>query len=330
VSTKGRVRVVATDGGANTGTDNSNANFTLVAGSGAITVTAPNNAADFGIGSTQAIKWSHTLGANAFVRIELSRDGRESWETIAGSVKNTGGGAGTFNWVVTGPPVTASARVRVTWVNGSTVTDTSNVDFSLSDPYVLLDTAGLVRQLGYGTSRQQKWTTNLGPTDKVNIVLSEDGGATFPQTLAADVLATAKKADYTVPALAGGTPAGRVRVVWTANGTVHGTTPVNLVIQPAFIDVTQPNVAADTWTVGSNATIAWASNLGAVENVNLELSLDDGATYSIVLAANTPADGTHTVNVQAAWVTPTARVRVSWAENSALSGVSSQSFLIQP
>jgi hypothetical protein len=274
------------------------------------------------------IKWSHTLGATAFVHIELSRDGRESWETIAASVQNSGASVGTFNWVVTGPPVTAAARVRVTWVNGSAVSDTSNVDFSVSDAYVLLDTAGLVRTLGFGTSRQQKWTSNLGPSDKVNVLLSEDGGATFPHVLAPNVTATSK-ANYTVPALAGGTANGRVRVVWTTNPAVHGTTPVELSIQPAFIKVTSPNVSIDVWSAGASATVSWASNLGSTEKVTLELSLDGGATYPIVLAANTPADGSHTVNVQPGWVTGTARVRVTWGENGAVTDVSSQSFVIQ-
>jgi hypothetical protein len=329
-STTARVRVVATDAASNAGTDNSNSNFTIANGSGSITVTTPNTTVDVGIGSTQQIKWNHTLGPNAYVRIELSRDGRESWESISGAFKNTGGSSSTFDWVVTGPKAIAQSRVRVTWVNGPTVSDTSDVDFSVSDPYVILDTASLARELGFGTSRTQKWITNLGPKDKVNVVLSEDGGASFPLMLASNVTATKKTADYTTPSLASGTTLGRVRIVWTGDANVHGTTPVNLAVQPAFVEVTQPNVAGDRWTVGSSATILWASNLGSAEQVRIELSLDGGSSYPIVLANNTAADGSHNVAVQEAWATSNARVRVTWVDGAGVSGVSSQSFVIQP
>ena len=48
--------------------DASNANFTVASGTGRITVTAPNTATTFLIGSTRVVSWTHTLGAQAHVR----------------------------------------------------------------------------------------------------------------------------------------------------------------------------------------------------------------------------------------------------------------------
>jgi hypothetical protein len=81
--------------------------------------------------------------------------------------------------------------------------------------------------------------------------------------------------------------------------------------------------------VGSSRTILWSSNLGASENVKIELSLDGGNTYSIVLAASTPSDGTHTVTVQAGWVTQQARVRITWLKDGTVVDASDQNFPIQ-
>ena len=45
----------------------------------------------------------------------------------------TGGGAtsGSYNWTVTSPR-TSNARIRVTWTAGTTVTDTSDVSFTIN------------------------------------------------------------------------------------------------------------------------------------------------------------------------------------------------------
>ena len=131
-TTAGRIRVVARDNASATATDTSDANFIIAFGTAAITVTAPNTALNWGIGSTQQIKWSTNLGAAAAVNIDVSRDGGSTWNLVAASVPNTG----TYNWIVTGP-ASAQARIRVTWANGP-ASDSSNVNFTIAAPYLTL------------------------------------------------------------------------------------------------------------------------------------------------------------------------------------------------
>ncbi len=324
-----RIRVKATDGAGLTAQDASNSNFSIVAGAGTITVTAPNTAVDWGIGSTQQIKWNHNLGLNSYMKIEVSRDSGSTWSVINASFKNTGASASVFNWLVTGP-ITDGALIRVSWANGPTTTDNSNLEFIISDPYIVVAApATTATNYGYETSRTQTWTTNLGPLDKVNVLMSTDGGATFPLALASNIVASNKTAPFTTPTLAAPVTSARIRVVWVANAAIQGTSPTNFLVQPAFVRVTNPNFSNHTWTIGANQTITWTSNLGAAENVLVELSLDGGQTFNIVVLGTTPSDGTQAVVVQAAWATQMGRLRITWLENSLVTDISNQDFRIQ-
>lgn len=92
--------------------------------SGTLVLSRPNGGEQWGTNSTQVIQWSTTTGGT--VRIELSRDGGGSWETIALNTANDG----SEPWVVTGPP-SNTCRVRVaSWQDGS-LSDTSNASFSV-------------------------------------------------------------------------------------------------------------------------------------------------------------------------------------------------------
>jgi hypothetical protein len=100
--------------------------FTIAAA--AVTVTAPNTAVTWTIGTVQAITWNHNVGAGAQFTIEVSRSG--TWSVINSAVTASGATSGSYFWTVTGPKAT-NAKVRVTW-NGGTAKDTSDVAFKIN------------------------------------------------------------------------------------------------------------------------------------------------------------------------------------------------------
>jgi len=118
-------------------------------------------------------------------------------------------------------------------------------------------------------------------------------------------------------------------VLWTANGAIYGTTPVNFGIEPRFLWVLVPDGPASIWPVNSTQTILWAHNLGASETVKVELSLDGGQTFSVLVLGTTPSDGTQAVFVQAVWATQMGRLRITWLKNSLVTDFSNQDFRIQ-
>jgi len=97
--------------------------------SASVRVTSPNTFVTWTVGTVHAITWTHNLGASAQFKIEVSRSG--IWSTITSAVTGGGATSGSYNWTVTSPR-TSNARIRVTWTAGTTVTDTSNVSFTIN------------------------------------------------------------------------------------------------------------------------------------------------------------------------------------------------------
>jgi sugar lactone lactonase YvrE len=330
-ATKARIKVTATDAVGGSASDASNANFKIVSGTASVTVSAPNTAVNWGIGSHQTITWKHNLGLAARFRIELSRDGGATYpETMATAVAATTASAGSYVWQVSGPAAAALARLRVVAVNTPSASDVSNMNFIIAPATFTLTVPKSGTNWGYGTDQGITWSTNLGATDAIDIQLSTDGGATWAITLASNVIARSNKATLTIPALGAPTSMARLRLMWTnppPGASATAISPANFKIEPPFVTVKAPN-GGETWLVGSTQAVKWISNLGKSENVVIELSTDGGVTYPIVALATTPSDGSQSVVVQAAWVSPTAKVRLTWVKSAVLD-TSNASFTVQ-
>jgi hypothetical protein len=176
-----------------------------------------------------------------------------------------------------------------------------------------------------------KWTTNLGPLDRVNVQLSTTGiGGPFSTMQGgSDILATKKVADVLVPSTA--TTSARIRVLWAnppAGVSASGNNAGNFKIEAPFVNLTSP-LAGEVWSIGSTKTIKWASNLGSLEKVEIRLSKDGGATYPILIAGSTLSDGKHPVTVSATWGSQSStRLKITWLKAPSVAGVSA-SFAIQ-
>jgi len=316
-----RIKVVAHDTVGNLGSDASNSNFSVASGSPSITVSAPNSAVNWGIGTNQTITWSSNLGSAAKVDVDISRDGGTSYSSIAAAIPNTG----SLHWVVTGP-ATTTALVRVKWSNDPAAADASNVAFTIANPFVTVTAPNTATvNWGIGSLQAVTWTSNLGANEKVQVLLSTDGGQTFPGVLASSVTASSGTTTITVP----NNPStqARVQVQWVANGSVNGMSNANFTITAPFITVTKPN-GGENWVSGTTQTFTWSNNLGSKENVSIELSTDGGATWQM-LKSSTPSSGSLSIVLPAVSST-TCLARITWLKNTSVNDVSNAMFSIAP
>jgi hypothetical protein len=92
-----------------------------------LTVQSPNGGEQWKVGTSQTIRWTSSVPNQGSVKIELSRDGGTTWQTIIGSTPNNG----SKSWTVASPTST-KCRVRVTLLSDARATGTSNANFSIT------------------------------------------------------------------------------------------------------------------------------------------------------------------------------------------------------
>jgi hypothetical protein len=320
-----RVRVMAHGASGATVSDASDAVFTVSTVVPSITLTSPNTAVNWAIGTRQTISWKQNLGTEASVKIELSRDGGTSWEPLAASVQNTAANSGTFQWLVSGP-ATSNALLRVTWLEG-TAGDTSDAPFSIGVPAISITAPDTAVTWRAGSTHTIRFIHNLGPGLQIGIDISRDGGASWSPIT---TVATTSGSAGSVPWLVSGPPTSqaRVRARSLADPSVQATSEVNFTIT-SRVTVTAPNTAV-TWAAGSTRQITWNHNLGTAELVSIDFSPNGGASW-ISLAtgvANTTATTGSWAGVMPSTVTAQALIRVSPVGDSLDGDVSNAPFTL--
>ena len=272
-----------------------------------ITITAPNTAVTWAIGSTRSITWNHNLGAAATVNISVSRDSGTTWSVLAANVPNGAATTGTYSWIVNSP-ASVNARIRITSVDDPGISSVSAVDFTISGTLAITDPTGS-SVWSIGSTRAVTWTHNLGAGHTFAIDLSTDNGATYPVVIASGVAGQAATGSFNWVVPGPVTAVARLRVRWTDSAAVNGTSGAFDMVAPV-ITVTSPNTAV-SWGIGGSRAITWTHNLGAV-NFDIALSTDGGATYPTTIATGVPGSatsGTYTWTVSGPALA-TARVRV--------------------
>jgi len=108
--------------------DMSDATFTISSSppSGSITVIQPNGGGSAPIGQQVNIRWTST-NVPGNVKIELSRNGGVSYETLFASTPNDG----IQPWVITGP-ATTQGLIKISSVDDPSIFDTSDSTFTIT------------------------------------------------------------------------------------------------------------------------------------------------------------------------------------------------------
>jgi len=287
--------------------------FTIVTPS--ITVTSANGGEQWFVGTLQTIRWNG-VGFDGGVRIELTRDAGQTWETLFAQTNNDG----SQDWVASGAGA-SNARFRITSLNQPQVTDQSNGPFSLVNPTITLGTPNGGQLWLVGRTQLITWNT-VGVTGNLDIELSLDGGSTWSPLF--DNTANDGSQPWAVTGAV--STAARIRITSRDHPTVFDVSDSSFTIAQASIRVTSPSGGAK-WRVGDLQTITWeGAALAAGGTVDIQLSYNNGRSYQTIIQ-DSDNDGSATWQVSKK-LGAKCKVKVIWKPTPSVFGVSGGTFKI--
>ena len=289
---------------------------------GAFTLTAPNGAQIWIVGSSENIAWNRT-GSIANAKLDYSNDAGLTYGfTIIGS---TDASTGTYPWTI--PDTTdIDIRVKISDSSDPTVLDDSDADFEIRGSITVTAPNGS-EAWQVNQSENITWDYTGSAYSTVQIEYSTDGGGTYPnEIIASTSIGSLGSGSYawTIPDTIGGSV--KVRVNCIQDGNVSDISDNVFKIVGSFT-LTSPD-GTEEWLVGSSHDITW-TKVGTMTSARLEYSTDGGSTYPNMIVSATPAANlSYTWNPIPDTISTTVKVRISDAADATVLDVSNADFSI--
>lgn len=296
-----RIRVTSTSN--STYTDTSDGTFTITAPPPpSITVTSPNGGESWTAGTTYQIKWTYTGNPGTYVKIELLKGGSVN-RTITSYASKGSNGSGSYNWKIpsTQAPGT-DYKIRVTSTSNSSVTDTSNADFTIKG-LITVNSPNGGETWQVGTTQTIRWAYTGNPGSYVKIELLK-GGVLNRTITASTSIGSGGSGSYNwlIPLTQTLGTDYKVRITSTTNSTYTDTSDANFAIFATYSISGQVRTSEGTGISEVTMTLSGAATATTTTDSdgNYNFSGLSNGTYTITpIKANytfTPEDRIATVN----------------------------------
>lgn len=249
-----------------------------------IAVTSPNGGETWPGGSSKTIRWRTAGSGFARYRLLLSRNGGSTYpDTVAPNVAPT---ETTYSWLVPALNLsTCRVMVQILDAGGSVIVqDASDANFTIQTAATVVSPNGGETWPG-GSNQTIKWHTVGSGFARYRLLLSRNGGSTYPDTVAPNVAPTETTFGWHVPTLNLNTCRVMVQILDAGGGVIsQDASNANFTIQTATT-VVSPN-GGEAWAGGSSQTIKWRTIGAGFARYRLLLSTNAGSTYPDTVAPN--------------------------------------------
>lgn len=237
---------------------------------GDLAVVYPNGNERLAVGNTYNISWSNSASVKS-VRIEYSPDGGKQWNVISQAAP-TGTNNGSFSWLVPDVP-TKTAMIRLTDVDGSTITDTSNTTFTIAK--LSLSAPNGHEAISSGKPYSIKWSAaNL---NTLRLEYSLDGGSSW-LNIANNIPSDAGQYSWNVPL----NLSSKLCKIRLSDAEISDES--NDLFKIGSIELLNPK-GTENFLAGTPVDISWKSS-NSIDEVQIEYSTDNQSWNTIVSRVN--------------------------------------------
>ncbi len=277
-----------------------------------ITITAPNTAESWQLGTIKTITWN-SVNVSGTVSIQLNRSyPTGSWETLYAGVTNNS----SHTWTVTGT-TSSTSRFRILSDATPTVGDTTNASLYICNLSLSAPDGG--QSWGIGSRQTISWT-NANLAGNISLYLRRTPTSTL-EVIATNITNTGSRV-WTVTGPV--TSTARILVRNVACIVADSSSSTFSIFQPPKITVTSPN-GAELWQGGTIHNVTWtALSISGTVVVQINRSYPSGTWET--LQSGVSASGSYPWTVSGSGSTN--RIRVVWSSNSMICDTSNAIFSI--
>ena len=284
---------------------------------GILQLTSPTGAESWPKTNQRFISWNQA-GVNT-IKIEYSSNGGTNWNLIAANIPSTQKG---IEWTLP-DLISANMKVKITSEQNAAITDMSGIFSTNNQSSILIKTQWTQSTPITTCTVGIRWSSYN--VSNVRIDYSDKPG-TWVQTVT--VPAASGFHEWKVPA---GTSRGiRVKVTDASNSSVSDSTYTgftNNAFECPKLVVSNPSNSNISYKVGSIQTLSFQASNTTVNNVKVELSTDNGQTWSVLNANLAMSFNFASMN----WTVPNqpsskCLIKVSDVANPSLFGVNNSVF----
>ena len=238
--------------------------------SDSITVLSPNGGESWDIGVTHTINWNWQdwSGTFQFVKIELSRDNGDNWQTLADSVSNNGFWQGN----ITGP-TSDRCLIKISDAADGIPSDVSDGLFTIGGIGLTVTSPNGGEIWGAGEIDTIKWISS--GIDTVKIEYTTNGGSSWNN------IAAKTPSDGVHPWTVPNTPSASCLVkISNIHGGSWDQSDSYFTISVKNVTITSPK-GGEKWCAGDIDTIRWSST--GIDSVKILYSTNGGSSWTNII-----------------------------------------------
>jgi hypothetical protein len=286
-----------------------------------LTLISPNGGESWNAGSKQVIRWSSN-NLTGYIKIELLQGG-VSVKTIS---SRSSVSLGNYSWTISSTQSTGSNyAVRLTSTTNTSITDTSNANFTIigpPPPSVTLIFPNGGESWNAGSTQVIRWSS-VSLSGYLRIELLRGGVSV--KTISARRSVSSGSYNWAIPSTQATGSNYSIRITSTSRTSITDTSNASFTINGPSITVQSPN-GGENWAPGSTQVIRW-SVAGVTGYVRIEL-IQGPTVVGTITTQTSASSGSYSWTVSSTQTPGPYSIRITSTSNSSISDMSNNTFVI--